>query len=56
MAIFQADAMPDAEMLKNEFAATMDKDLIRITKLPPAIIVHAGPGVVAVSFFTSFPE
>jgi fatty acid-binding protein DegV len=34
----------------------MSLDLIRITKLPPAIIVHAGPGVVAASFFTDFPE
>jgi DegV family protein with EDD domain len=39
--IFQADAMADAEFF---------------AKLPPAIIVHAGPGVVAVSFFKNFPD
>jgi DegV family protein with EDD domain len=56
LAIFQADAMEDALSLKKEFASTMDVNEIRITNLPPAIIVHAGPGVVAVSFFTNFPK
>lgn len=56
MAIFQADAMEDALLLRAEFAEFMSLDAIRITKLPPAIIVHAGPGVVATSFFTKFPE
>lgn len=56
MAIFQADAMEDALLLRSEFAEFMSLDAIRITKLPPAIIVHAGPGVVATSFFTKFPE
>lgn len=56
LAIFHADAMNDALALKNEFASTMALNEIRITNLPPAIIVHAGPGVVAVSFFTNFPK
>jgi DegV family protein with EDD domain len=56
LAIFQAEAMEDALTLRGEFAEFMSLDLIRITKLPPAIIVHAGPGVVAASFFTDFPE
>ena len=56
MAIFQADAMEDALLLRAEFAEFMSLDAIRITKLPPAIIVHAGPGVVATSFFTKFPK
>ena len=55
-AIFQAAAMEDALYLKAEFASIMSLDAIRITKLPPAIIVHAGPGVVASSFFTDFPK
>jgi len=56
LAIFQAEAMEDALLLRAEFAEFMSLDSIRINKLPPAIIVHAGPGVVASSFFTKFPE
>jgi DegV family protein with EDD domain len=55
-AIFQADAMADAEQLKSELSTSMDANLIELKKIPPAIIVHAGPGVLAVSFFTNFPE
>jgi DegV family protein with EDD domain len=56
LAIFQAAAVEDALALRAEFSEIMNLDSIRITKLPPAIIVHAGPGVVAVSFFTDFPK
>jgi DegV family protein with EDD domain len=55
LAIFQADAMEDALILRSKFSEFMSLDAIRITNLPPAIIVHAGPGVVAISFFKSFP-
>lgn len=51
LTVFQADAMEDALYLKSEFTA-LTKAEIDITNLPPAIVVHAGPGVVAVSFFT----
>ncbi len=56
LAIFHADAMQDAQTLRDEFSSTMNVNEIQITNLPPAIIVHAGPGVVAVSFFTNFPK
>jgi DegV family protein with EDD domain len=56
LAIFHADAMADAQSLRDEFSSTMQVNDILITNLPPAIIVHAGPGVVAVSFFTNFPK
>ncbi|MHC1740996.1 MAG: DegV family protein [Anaerolineaceae bacterium] len=56
LSIFQAEAMEDALWLRSEFSELMSLENIRITKLPPAIIVHAGPGVVAVSFFTDFPK
>lgn len=52
LAIFQADAMDDAEALRKEFTEFSKVSEIDITNLPPAIVVHAGPGVVAVSFFT----
>jgi DegV family protein with EDD domain len=56
LTVFQADAMEDAIKLRAGFADFINIDTVRITKLPPAIIVHAGPGVVAVSFFTEFPK
>jgi len=56
LTIFQADGMEDAQKLRSEFAKFANMKDIAITKLPPAIIVHAGPGVVAASFFTDFPE
>jgi len=51
LAILEADAMEDAEALKKEFEDHLMIDSVQITDLPPAIIVHVGPGVVAASFF-----
>jgi len=54
-ALFQADAMADALLLKEKFESLLGLDSIQISKIPPAMIVHVGPGVVAVSYFTEFP-
>jgi DegV family protein with EDD domain len=51
LAILEADAMEDALELKKEFSATMGFKEVTISDLPPAIVVHAGPGVIATSFF-----
>ena len=51
LAILEADAYDDAMALKKEFELYLHLDSIQITDLPPAIIVHAGPGVLAASFF-----
>ena len=51
LSILEADALEDAEALKKEFQDSLKINSIEITDLPPAIIVHAGPGVVAASFF-----
>lgn len=51
LSILEADAMQDAEALKKEFTESLKIHSIEIADLPPAIIVHAGPGVVAASFF-----
>jgi DegV family protein with EDD domain len=53
LAILEADAMEDAEALKKEFEDHLKLETVQISDLPPAIIVHAGPGVVAASFFTA---
>jgi len=52
LAILEADAMDDAVALKSQFQGQLKINSIQITNLPPAIIVHTGPGVVAASFFT----
>ncbi len=51
LAILEADAMDDALELKNKFSGLLNIQDIQIADLPPAIIVHAGPGVLAASFF-----
>lgn len=51
LSIFQADAWEDAMAFKKDFVDFSPTE-ISITNLPPAIVVHAGPGVVAVSYFT----
>lgn len=51
LAILEADAMDDALALKTQFQTRLKINSIQIADLPPAIIVHAGPGVVAASFF-----
>ena len=51
LSILEADAMEDAQELKKELSSIPNVDTIQITNLPPAIIVHVGPGVVAASFF-----
>jgi len=52
LSIFHAAAQEDALYLKSELQELSPGSEISITNLPPAIVVHAGPGVVAVSFFT----
>jgi len=51
LAILEADAMDDAKELRAAFSSLSEIKQISICNLPPAIIVHAGPGVLAASFF-----
>ncbi len=51
LAILEAAAMADALDLKEKFSKIIEFSDIAISDLPPAIIVHAGPGVLAASFF-----
>ena len=43
---------PDIPFLKQEFKARFGVDDIPLLNLPPAIMVHAGPSTIIVSFFT----
>ena len=43
---------PDIPFLKEEFKARFGAENIPLLNLPPAIMVHAGPATIIVSFFT----
>jgi DegV family protein with EDD domain len=54
--VMHADARVEAEQLANELKAHFGCNEIPIYEVPPAIVVHAGPGVLAVSFFRDHPD
>jgi DegV family protein with EDD domain len=49
--VMQGDALADAEMLALDLKGRFECEDVHVYEVPPAIIVHAGPGVLAVSFF-----
>jgi len=51
LCVMQADAQEEAETLATDLKRRMDLTQIPIYELPPAIVVHAGPGALAVGFF-----
>lgn len=50
LTLMHGDALPEAEALADDFAAS-GFERPGIFFLPPAILVHGGPGIVAASFF-----
>ncbi len=53
LAVMHADAEEEAQVLAETFAATLKLDDVPIYELPPAIVVHGGPGILAASFFVA---
>ncbi|NSW51576.1 MAG: DegV family protein [Anaerolineae bacterium] len=51
LTLCHANALPLATSLAEEFAACLQLPAIPIYNLPPAIMVHAGPGAVCAQFF-----
>lgn len=51
LAVMHADAEATARELAADFSAQLGIPDIPIYELPPAIVTHAGPGVLAVSYF-----
>jgi DegV family protein with EDD domain len=51
LCVMQADAFAEAGELVTELKSRMKLASIPIYELPPAIVVHGGPGVLAVGFF-----
>lgn len=52
LAVMQGGAEAQAQELAGEFCANLGMAHVRVDLLPPAILTHAGPGVLGVSFFT----
>lgn len=51
LCLMQGDAEKDAEALSIEFKQSLGISEIPVYFLPPAILVHAGPGALGISFF-----
>lgn len=53
LAVMHADAEATARGLAADFSAQLGIPEVPIYELPPAIVTHAGPGVLAVSYFAA---
>ncbi|MCS7178491.1 MAG: DegV family protein [Anaerolineae bacterium] len=53
LAVMHADAEATARELAADFSARLGIPEVPIYELPPAIVTHAGPGVLAVSYFVT---
>ncbi len=53
LAVMHADAEATARELAADFSAQLGIPDVPIYELPPAIVTHAGPGVLAVSYFVA---
>ena len=49
--VMEVSALEEARALANDLGAALNQAEVPISHLPPAIITHAGPGVLAVGFF-----
>lgn len=53
LCVMQVDAEKEAQALADDLAAQMGLTNVPIYELPPAIVVHVGPGVLATGFFVA---
>jgi DegV family protein with EDD domain len=53
LCVMQADAVEEADALAADLRSRMHLTRIPIYELPPAIITHGGPGLMAVGFFVT---
>jgi DegV family protein with EDD domain len=53
LCVMQADALQEAEALAAELSTRMDVAGIPIYEMPPAIVTHGGPGILAIGFFAA---
>ena len=52
LTIMHGDVPEQAQTLANELASELSLSNIPIFDMPPAIVTHAGPGVLGIGFFT----
>jgi DegV family protein with EDD domain len=55
LCVMHADAEMEAQSMATDFAAALGVPEVPIYEMPPAIVVHAGPGVLGVGFFAAQP-
>jgi DegV family protein with EDD domain len=55
LCVMHADAEVEAQSMATDFAAALGVPEVPIYEMPPAIVVHAGPGVLAAGFFAAQP-
>jgi DegV family protein with EDD domain len=53
LCIMHADAEAEARALATDFAAELGLAEVPIYELPPAIVTHGGPGILATGFFVA---
>lgn len=53
LSVMHASAPEQAQDLANDLCARLDLPSVPILDVPPAIVTHAGPGVLAVAFFVA---
>jgi len=53
LCVMQADAVREAQALAEELAAGLGLSDVPVYEMPPAVVVHAGPGVLGVGFFAA---
>lgn len=51
LTVMHADAYEEAQALVKEYSDLLGITDVQIYNLPPAILVHAGPGALAISYF-----
>jgi DegV family protein with EDD domain len=56
LSIMHADADQEAAQLAEQLSQMFNVPRVPIYQVPPAIVVHAGPGVMGVSFFMDKPN
>jgi len=56
VSVMHADAEEEACTLAAEFSASLNVPEVPVYELPPAIVVHGGPGILAASFFSADSE
>lgn len=53
LSVFHAGVPDEGRQLANELAALVNQPEVPVTNMPPAIVTHGGPGILAAGFFVS---